>query len=81
MSLPETCILSLELFEPMVTKLSSGQELLNKTNERGILQKQNNVELRFLCIVLSVIAGNMHDKFGVIWTYGDKVTLRTRNAL
>ena len=30
---------------------------------------------------LLVIAINMHTKYGVIRTYGDKVMLRTRNAL
>jgi len=67
-------------FEPMVTKLCSGQEMLYKINQRGIIQKQNKVELRFLCTALHVIARNMHAKYGVIWTYDDKVTLRTRKA-
>jgi len=35
-SLPETCIPSMESFEPMVTKLCSGQEMLYKINQRGI---------------------------------------------
>ena len=34
-SLQGTCIPSLESFEPMVTKLRSGQEMLYK-NQRGI---------------------------------------------
>ena len=29
---------------------------------------------------LRVIARNMHTNFWVIWTYGDKVTLRTRKS-
>jgi len=43
-------------------------------------KKRNKVELRFLCSALRVIARNMHTMFGVIWTYNDKVTLRTRKA-
>ena len=77
----ETCIASLESFEPMVTMLCSGQEMLYKINQRGITQKRINVELRFLCTALRVIARNMHTKYGVIRTYGDKVMLRTRNVL
>jgi len=64
----------------MMTKLLSGQEMLYKINQRGIIQIRNKVELRFLCTVLRVIARSMHTKFGVIWTYDDKVTLRTRKA-
>jgi len=64
----------------MVTKLCSGQEMLYKINQRGIIKKRNNVELWFLCIALNVIARNMHTKYGVIRTYGDKVMFRTRNA-
>jgi len=72
----------MESFEPMVTKLCSGQEMLYKINQRGIIQKRNKVELRrFLCTALRVIARNMHTKYGVIRTYGNKVMLRTRNAL
>ena len=70
----------MESFEPMVTKLCSGQEMLFKINQRGIIQKWNKVELQFLCTALRVIARNMHTKYGVIRTYGDKVTLRTRKA-
>jgi len=65
----------------MVTKLCFGQEILYKINQRGQIQKQNKVEIRFLCTALRVIARSMHTKFGVIWTYGDKGMLRTRNAL
>ena len=42
--MPETCITSLESFEPMVTKLCFGQEILKKINQRGIIQKPNKVE-------------------------------------
>ena len=65
----------------MMTKLCSGQEMIYKINQRGIIQKQNKVELRFLCTALLVTARNMHTKYRVIYTYGDKVMLRTRNAL
>ena len=65
----------------MVTKLCTGQEMLYKINQRGIIQKRNKVELWFLCTALRVIARNMHTKYGAIQTYGDKVMLRTRNAL
>jgi len=57
----------------MVTKLCSGQEMLRKINQRVIIKKRNNVELRFLCTALQVIARSMHTMFGVIWTYDDKV--------
>jgi len=50
-------------------------------NQRGLIKKWNKAVLWFLCTALRVIARNMHTKFGVIWTYDDKVTLRTRNAL
>jgi len=59
----------------MVTKLCTDQEMLYKIN-----QKLKKVELRFLCTALRVIARSMHTKFGVIWTYDDKVMLRTRKA-
>jgi len=65
----------------MVTKLCFGQEILLKFNQRGFIQKRNKVEKRFLCTALRVIARNMHTKYGAIQTYGDKVMLRTRNAL
>jgi len=55
--------------------------MLYKINQRGIIQKRNKVELRFLCTALQVIARNMHTKHGVIRTYGDKVMHWTRNAL
>jgi len=71
----------MESFKPMVTKLCSGQEMLYKINQRGIIKKRNEVELQFLYTALRVIAGNMHTKYGVIRTYGDKVMLRTINAL
>ena len=80
-SLQETCITSLESFEPMVTKLCSGQEMLYKINQRGIIKNRTRLAIRFLCTALRVIAKNMHTKYGVIRTYGDKVMLRTRNAL
>jgi len=64
----------------MVTKLRSGQEMLHKTQSKRNNSKQNNVELKFLCTALYVFARNMHIKFGVIWTYDDKVMLRTRKA-
>jgi len=56
-------------------------KLRTKVNQREIIQKLNKVELWFLCTAFWVIARNMHTKFGVIWTYGNKVTLQTRNAL
>jgi len=77
----KTCIPNMEPFEPMVTKLCFGQEMLYKINQRDLNQKRKKVELRFLCTALRVIARNMHTKYGVILTYGDKVMLRTRNAL
>jgi len=45
--------------------------MLYKINQRGIIWKINNVELRFLYTALRVIARNMHTKYGVIQTYGD----------
>ena len=54
--------------------------MLYKINQREIIQKRNKVELWFLCTALRVIARNMHTNFGFIWTYDDKVTLRTRKA-
>jgi hypothetical protein len=76
----KTSIPSLESFESMVTKLRSGQDMLYKNQSKGIIKKRNKVELRFLCTALWVIARNMHTKFGVIWTYVDKVRLRTRKS-
>jgi len=55
--------------------------MLYKINQRGIIKKRNNVEFQFLCTALYVIARNMHTKYGVIWTYGEKVMRRKRNAL
>ena len=55
--------------------------MLYKIDQRGIIKKRNNKELRFLCIALWVIARNMQTKYGVIRTYGDKIMLRTKNAL
>jgi len=52
-------------FENMVTMLHSGKEMLFK-NQKGLIQKQNKVELQFSCTTLRVIAINMHTKFGVI---------------
>ena len=78
--LPETCLPKMESFEPMVTKLCSGQDLLYKINQRGIIKKRNRVGLWFLRTAIRVIAISMHTKFGVIWTHNDKVTLRTRKA-
>jgi len=71
----------MESFEPMVTKLCSGQEMLYKINQKKIIKKRNKVELQFLSTALRVIARNMHTKHGVIRTYSDKFMLRTRNAL
>ena len=65
----------------MVTKLCSGQEMLYKINQRGKIQNRNKIVVRFLCTALQVVARNMHTKYGVIRTYGDKVMLRTRKAL
>jgi len=76
--MPET-IPSLEPFEPMMTK-RSGQEMLHKINQKEIIEKRKKVELRILCTALQVIARNVHTKFGVIRTYDDKVTLRTRKS-
>ena len=52
-----------------------------KINQREIIQKRNKVELWVFCTAIRVIAKNMHSKFEVIWAFGDKVMLRTRNAL
>jgi len=65
----------------MVKQLCSGQEMLYKINQRGIIQKWSKVELRFLCTAFRVITRNKHTKYGVIRTYGDKVMRQTRNAL
>jgi len=65
----------------MVTMLLSGPQMLNKKQSKGNNFKRNKVELWFLYTALQVITKNMHTKFEVIWTYGDKVTLQTRNAL
>ena len=35
---------NMESFEPMVTNVCSGQEMLYKINQRGIIQKWNNGE-------------------------------------
>jgi len=51
-----------------------------KSIKGGIIWNLNNVELWFVYTALRVIARNMHTKFGVIWTYGDKVKLQTKNA-
>ena len=64
----------------MVTKLCSGQKMFYKINQREIIQNRNKIELRFFSIALRFIARSMHTKFGVIWTYDDKVMLRTRKV-
>ena len=66
-SLPETCITSLESFEPMVTKLCSGQEMLYKINQRKVIQKRNKVELRFLCTALGACIPKL-ESFGPMMT-------------
>ena len=74
-SLQERCIPSLESFEHMVSLLRPGQKCSEKI--KGFLSKKHsNAELRFLCTAPRVIARNMHTTFGVIWIYGDKITLR-----
>jgi len=70
----------MESFELTMTKLCSGQEISIKINQRGVIHKRNKV-VTVLCTALQMIARNMHTKFEVILTYGDKVTLQTRNAL
>jgi len=42
----------MESFEPIVRKLCSGQVMLYKIDQRGIIQKRNKVELRLLCTAL-----------------------------
>jgi len=56
------CIPSMESFEPMVTKLCSGQKCSIKINPRGIIQNWDKVELPFLCTALRVIARSRHTK-------------------
>jgi len=70
----------MESFEPMVTKLCSGQEILYKY-QKGLIKKRNKAEIQFLCTALRVIARNMHTKHGIIRNYDDKVMLLIRNAL
>jgi len=67
----------------MVTKLRFKHEMPCKIQSKGkkIIQNRDKAELQFLCTALRVIARNMHTKYSVIRTYGDKVMLRTRNAL
>ena len=65
----------------VVDSIALGMQCSIKINQRGIIQKQNKVELRFLCTALQIIASNMPIMFGVIWTNGDNVMLQTRNAL
>jgi len=43
--------------------LKKCQEMLYNIKQRGIIQKWNKVELRFLCTELPVIARNIHAKF------------------
>jgi len=70
----------MDSFKNMMRKLCFEQEMLYKKNQRGIIPKSNKVKLLFLCIALLVISRNMHTKYGVIWTYGEKFMLRIRNA-
>jgi len=72
-SLPETCIPSMESSEPMVRKLCAGQEMLYKIKGEYIKNGKGRVTV--------LVARNMHTKYGVIRTYGEKVMRRTRNAL
>jgi len=65
----------------MVTKLCSGQEMLYKINQRGIIKNRTRYSYGFCALHFRVIARNMHTKHGVIRTFGDKVMLRTRSAL
>ena len=68
----------------MVTKLCSGQEMLYKINQKGNNSKTEQgrfTVLVHLYTALRVVARNMHTKYGVIRTYGDKVMLWIRNAL
>ena len=53
----------------------SGQEMVYKNQSKGIIQKRNKVELQFGCTALWVINRNMHTRFGMIWTYSDKVSV------
>ena len=74
-SLQETCIPSLKSFEPTVTKLRTGQEMVHKINQRGIIKKRNNVEFLFLCTTLEQLPETcIHvARLKSFWTYGDKV--------
>jgi len=47
-SWPETCIPSMESFEPMVTTLCSGQEMLYKINRSGIIKNTEQGRVMFL---------------------------------
>jgi len=71
----------MESFELTMIKFNSGQEMLCKINQRGIIQKRKMVEYGS-CALLRIISRNMHTKFGVIWTYmyDDKVKLQTRTS-
>jgi len=56
----------LESFEPVVTKVRSGQGMHYKIKQRGIIQNRNKVELKFLCTASRVITRNMQNKIEVI---------------
>jgi len=64
-----------------MTRLDSGQEMLYKNQSKG-----NNSKIDEGRVMGFVHTPNIHCKkhafqFGVIWIYGDKVRLKTRNAL
>jgi len=65
----------------MVRKLCSGQEMLYKINQTGIIKKteQGRVTVRVHC-TLSHCQKHTYEVFRVIQTYDDKVTLRPRKA-
>ena len=67
-------------FGVMITKLCSGLEMLYKINQRGIILKRNKVDYGSCAMHFRIIARSMHTMFGVIWTYDDKVTLRTKKT-
>ena len=54
--------------------------MLFKNQLKGNKQKQNNVELPFLCIARRVTVINMHIKFRVIWTNNDKLRSGQENV-
>jgi len=61
-------------------KVCSGLEMLYKINQRGIILKRNKVDYGSCAMHFRIIARSMHTMFGVIWTYDDKVTLRTKKT-